>query len=247
MSDPVRPRPDPIAALVECWKKEASAEHERLRQFCYGGELDGDMLDEDIERAAERANERRMCADELEAALRADVRSLTCPATFQTHRCTLPVGHLYAHHTKDGQSGDVSWADTQPMSQRESYQRGYAQGCKDTVRNLPESTDADARPPQDSLAEAIMKVRERGTGRTYFAKRYDTDDEHVLMIYGFGDTFDLRVPKAAVPRRAEPPPQAQEHAEPWTQESAPCVQEKSLAHDLASCPPDVNPASVDGQ
>jgi hypothetical protein len=27
--------------------------------------------------------------------------------------CTMPAGHLYAHHTREGQGGDLSWANDQ--------------------------------------------------------------------------------------------------------------------------------------
>jgi hypothetical protein len=58
-----------IERLIAQWRAEADAEDARLKQYCYGGELDGDMLDEDIGNGFVRTAERRKCADELEAAL----------------------------------------------------------------------------------------------------------------------------------------------------------------------------------
>lgn len=60
-----------LQQLIEKWRKEADDEDVRLRQYCYGRPLDGDMLDEDITVGFVRSAERRQCADDLAALLAA--------------------------------------------------------------------------------------------------------------------------------------------------------------------------------
>jgi hypothetical protein len=65
--------PDPsvplsaIRALVQQWREEADAIDARAKRYCYGGELDGDMLDEDISHLFQEATVTRQRADQLAA------------------------------------------------------------------------------------------------------------------------------------------------------------------------------------
>lgn len=60
-----------LEQLIVKWHGDVDAEVSRLKQFCYGGEKDGEMLDENIAIGFAQADQKKACADELEALLRA--------------------------------------------------------------------------------------------------------------------------------------------------------------------------------
>jgi hypothetical protein len=62
-----------LRALVATWRAEADAEDARLKQYCYGGDHDGDMLDEDLSRGFTVNARMKRCAAELDALLSAPV------------------------------------------------------------------------------------------------------------------------------------------------------------------------------
>src|SRR4051812_41522744 len=64
-----------LRALVATWRAEADAGDARLKQYCYGGDHDGEMLDEDLSRGFTVNTRMKRGAAGLDALLSAPVVS----------------------------------------------------------------------------------------------------------------------------------------------------------------------------
>ena len=60
-----------LHALIEQWREDVEARIVEAKRYCYGGDHDGDVLDDHLAEEFAAIAERKTCADELAAALAA--------------------------------------------------------------------------------------------------------------------------------------------------------------------------------